>query len=111
MTSIYNAPKNIDKSEFLTILTSGIITLICEAIVSSVYSIDDYNWLLKQYELLLKHPSLEIRRVTVTCIGHLARMNKNANKDELLSILDLLLSDNDLIGLVEDAIDDVNTFL
>ena len=111
MTYVYEEPKSIDKSEFLKIVASGVIALICDAIVRAAHFINDYDWLLQQYMLLLKHPDIEVRGVTVTCIGHLARLNGNAKKDELLSILEPLLSDSDLAGRVEDAIDDVNTFL
>ena len=111
MTYVYDEPKSVDKSEFLSIVTSGVIVLICDAIVRAAHFINDYNWLLQQYILLLEHPDLEVRGVTVTCIGHLARLNEKAKKDELLGILEPLLSDSDLSGRVADAIDDVNTFL
>jgi len=111
MTYVYEEPKNIDKSEFLKIVASGVIVLICDAIVRAAHFINDYDWLLQQYKLLLEYQDLEVRGVTVTCIGHLARLNEHARKDELLGILEPLMSDNDLAGKVEDAIDDVNTFL
>lgn len=111
MTSIYIESKNINKLQFLEVIASGVITLTCDAIVRAAHFINDYDWLLQQYKLLLKHPNLEVRGVTVTSIGHLARLNENAKKDELLSILEPLLSNGDLVGRVEDAIDDINTFL
>ncbi len=111
MTYVYEEPKNIDKPEFLKVVASGVIALICDAIVRAAHFINDYDWLLQQYKLLLKHPDIQVRGVTVTCIGHLARLNENAKKDELLGILEPLLPDSDLAGRVEDAIDDVNTFL
>ena len=111
MTYIYDLPKNIDKLEFLKIVASGESALICDAIVRAAHFIDDYDWLLQQYVLLLKNQNLDVRGATVTCIGHLARLNKDAKRDELLRILRPLLLDSDLEGRVEDAIDDVNTFL
>lgn len=111
MTYVYEEPRNIDKTEFLAIVASGVMSLICDAIVRAAHFINDYDWLLQQYKLLLKHSDLEVRGVTVTCIGHLARLKEHAEKDELLNILEPLLSDSDLVGRVEDAIDDVNTFL
>lgn len=111
MTYVYEEPRNIDKSEFLKIVASGVIALICDAIVRAAHFINDYDWLIQQYKLLLKHQDIDVRGVTVTCIGHLARLNEHAKRDELLSILEPLLSDSDLAGRAEDAIDDVNTFL
>ncbi|MBB5321166.1 hypothetical protein [Marinobacter oulmenensis] len=111
MTYVYDEPKDIDKSQFLKIVESGIIDLICDAIARSPNFIDDYDWLLHQYKVLLFHPDLEVRGVTITSIGHLARINEHAKKDELLGVLGPLISDHDLAGRVEDAIDDINTFL
>jgi len=111
MNYVYNEPKKIDKSEFLEAIVSGRETLMCDAIVRAVHFIDDYDWLLREFTSLLEYPNMEVRGVTVTCIGHLARLNENAKKDDLLVILEPLLSDSDLAGRVEDAIDDVNAFL
>lgn len=111
MTYVYDEPKKIDKSEFLEVVASGVVALICDAIVRAVHFIGDYDWLLCELTSLLRHSDIEVRGVTVTCIGHLARLNEKAKKDELLSVLEPLLSDGDFAGRVEDAIEDVNTFL
>lgn len=111
MKHVYDEPKEISKAEFSKILETGLIALICDAIVRAVHFIHDYDWLIQQYRLLLNHPDLEIRGVTITCIGHLARLNENANKAQLLAMLEPLSSDEELVGRVEDAIDDINTFL
>jgi len=111
MNYSYDEPKAIDKVEFTSIVEAGVIALVCDALVRAVHFIHDYDWLLQQYILLLKHPDLEVRGVTITCIGHIARLNAEADKTQLLGILDPLLCDSDMAGRVEDAIDDVNTFL
>lgn len=100
-----------NKIEFLDIVSADVITIMCDAIVRAVHFIHDYDWLLEQYSLLLEHPDIEVRGGTITCIGHLARLNDRADKVQLLEVLEPLLSDVELSGRVEDAIDDVNTFL
>lgn len=107
----YDEPKEASKTEFTDIVRTGDVAMICDAIVRAVYFIPDYDWLLKQYILLSKHPDLEVRGVTITCIGHLARLNGKANKTQLLEILKPLLANRELSGRVEDAIDDVNAYL
>jgi len=111
MNQLYDGPTKIDKQEFIRIIESGVIVLICDAIIRAAHYIYDYDWLLKQYSQLLKNPDVEIRGATVTSIGHLARLNEKANKAQLLKILQPLLSNHDIVGRVEDAVDDVNTFL
>ena len=110
MSLRYEAPSEISKKEFLEIIAGNVVVLMCQAIVDAVHSIADYDWLLIQFNGLLKHPDKQIRGVTATCIGHLARLSPDANREQLLSILRPLLSDSLIAGQVEDAIDDVCTF-
>lgn len=107
----FDASKEITKAEFSNILGMGGIALICDAIVRAVHFIYDYDWLVEHFVPLLSHPSLEVRGVTITCFGHLARLNQDANKQQLLGLLKPLLADEELAGRIYDAIDDINTFL
>jgi hypothetical protein len=107
----YDEPSEISKDGFRDAIASGEHVVVCKAIVDATHYIDDYNWLLEQYDELLNHRDVQARGVIVSCIGHLARLNDMADKQQLLSILEPLLSCQDIVGRVEDAIDDVNTFL
>ncbi|MEJ2454151.1 MAG: hypothetical protein P8103_08360 [Candidatus Thiodiazotropha sp.] len=111
MSYTYEEPKVITKSEFMDIVRTGDVSQICDAVVRAVHFIHDYDWLLQQYTLLLKHADVEVRGATVTCIGHLARMNEIADKNQLLEALKPLLLEEELSGRIDDAIDDINTFL
>ena len=107
----YDEPSEITKARFLEVIGASTIALICQAIVDAAHYIDDYDWLLKRYGELLNHPDLQVRGVTVSCIGHLARLNNRADKQQLLSILEPFLDCQDISGRVEDAMEDINTFL
>jgi hypothetical protein len=107
----YDEPSGITKEKFLEVIAAGVISIVCQAIVDAVHYIDDYDWLLNQYSNLLNHPDVQVRGVTVTCIGHLARLNERADKKQLLSILEPLLDISDISGRVEDAIEDIYAFL
>jgi len=111
MSYTYDERTEISKDQFLQIIAKGVVVPICQAIVSAAHSIKDYKWLILQYTLLLEHPDVEVQGVTVSCIGHLSRLNESAKKDELLAILEPLLKREDIAGRVEDAMEDVNTFL
>ncbi|NJO15536.1 MAG: hypothetical protein HC877_07265 [Thioploca sp.] len=110
MEYCYSEPKKITKAEFSQIIDSGIVVSICDAIIGSVHFIDDYDWLVQQYILLLNYTDQEIQGAVITSIGHLARLNKKANQAQLLNILEPLLFNDALTSRVEDAIDDINTF-
>ncbi len=107
----YVEPTFIDKSEFEKVLEFGSVESRCDAIVRAVYFISDYDWLLAKYTELLNGSDIQVRGVTATCIGHIARLNETADKNQLLKILMPLEYDKDIAGLVEDAIEDINVFL
>lgn len=107
----YVKPTAIDKEEYAQIIGSGSIELKCDAIVRAVHSIADYDWLVSEFSKLINDSDSDIRGVTVTCIGHIARLYEQSDKQQLLQIVEPLLSDSEISGRVEDAIDDINTFL
>lgn len=107
----YVEPTNISKDEFTQTIASGSIELKCDAIVRAAYFIPDYDWLVSQFTKLVNDPNHQIRGVTITCIGHIARLYENSDKQQLLQIVEPFLSDSEIGGRAEDAIDDINTFL
>ena len=112
MKSLYKEPSKTSKQVFLDILKENITVNVCQATVDAVHSIRDYDWLLVQLSKLLEHEDGQVRGVTATCIGHLARLcPKKADREQLLSTLSPHLSDESIIGQVEDAIDDIDIFL
>lgn len=110
MSLRYQAPSEITKEEFLKIVETSDVVRICQAIVDVTHFIDDYDWLRVQFKELLEHSDQDVRGVTATCIGHIARLHPSANREQLLSILRPHLSDSLICGRVEDAIDDVRMF-
>ena len=107
----YKEPSYIDKENYLAAVGSGNSMEICAATINAVHYINDYDWLVNQLALSIVHNETEIRGVTVTCIGHLARLYEDANREALLALLTPLKNDEELSGRVQDAIDDINTYL
>jgi len=108
--NIYESVKGIDKQEFSDLINQGRGEYICDALVRAVHHIDDHKWNLDNCTLFLQHSDPEVRGVAITCIGHIARLG-GGDKKELLRTLKTLLDDEELNGRVEDAIEDINTFL
>ena len=111
MMQFYIEPTKISKDEFTQTIASGSIESKCDAIVRAAYFIPDYDWLVSQFTKLVNDPNYQIRGVTITCIGHIARLYENSDKQQLLQIVEPFLSDSQIGGRAEDAIDDINTFL
>lgn len=107
----YVEPTNISKDEFNQTIASGSIESKCDAIVRAAYFIPDYDWLVFQFTKLVNDLNYQIRGVTITCIGHIARLYENSDKQQLLKIFEPFLSDSEIGGRAEDSIDDINTFL
>jgi len=110
MNSKHQTVEPITRQEFIEVTNDNGTTEVCEALVRAVYFIDDYDWLIEKLNQFLDHPNDNIKSVTVTCYGHLARLHKTANKNELLTILQPLLANQKLSGYAEDAIDDIEMF-
>ena len=110
MSLRYQEPIEMSKNEFLKVIETAEIVPLCQAVVDVVHSVDDYEWLRDQFETLLEHPNENVRGVTATCIGHLARLHAAADREQLLSLLQPCLSDSSIRGQVEDAIDDIRRF-
>lgn len=107
---IYVEPTDISKDEFAQAFVLGSIESKCDAIVRAVHSITDYDWLVSEFSKLVNDPDHQIRGITVTCIGHIARLHEHADKQQLLHILEPLLSDSEIGGGAEDAINGIITF-
>jgi len=111
MSLKYTSPSEVSKEEFEAILVEdSAVPELCQAIVNAVHSIDDSDWLLTRFRPLLKHNDEQVRGVTVTCLGHIARLDPNFESEQLMSILRPLKSEEALAGLVDDAMDDVLRF-
>lgn len=112
MKPLYKEPSKTSKQTFLDTLEENVTVNVCQATVDAVHNIEDYDWLLVQLAKLLEHEDHQVRGVTATCIGHLARLcPEEANREQLLSTLSPHLSDEPILGQVEDAIDDIDIFL
>jgi len=60
---------------------------------------------------LLAHDDLAVRKLAVTCLGHVARIHRHIDRPRVLSALDhVASSDPAIAGQVEDARDDIEHF-
>jgi len=92
-------------------LQSGNEKAIIDALLSSAYYDTDWRWVQSNCLRLLDDSPLEIRRIAVTCLGHLARVHRTLDADKVLQKLTALKADPSISGWVEDALDDIRTFV
>ena len=71
------------------------------------------DWRLAEARALqhLAHPDVWVRRNAATALGHVARLSRALDIDSVVPALTALLSDPDVRGYAEDALDDIEVFM
>ncbi|HEY1067138.1 MAG TPA: hypothetical protein VGE52_13550 [Pirellulales bacterium] len=107
----YVQPKRLSIAAANAALLSEDSSRIIEAIYSlSLYDSDD-----GQAEsvclALLEHHDISVRRAAVQCLGHIARLTRKLNLEQVLPMLSSLSGNDQLSGQVADALDDLQMYL
>lgn len=109
----YNNPVRLAKDEALKILSTHTSEKICEALLS--ITLYDVDWKLGQAQCLhfLNHENSDVSGLAATCLGHLARIHQNIDKDVVVLVLALKeqLKNLAISDRVQDALDDIEMFL
>ena len=84
---------------------------ICDALVRVAYHDDDYQWVQNKCITFLHSDDLDVRRLAVACLGHLARIHNKLDKKLVIPLLEEMRKDKEIEGVVEDALDDINMFV
>jgi uncharacterized membrane protein YheB (UPF0754 family) len=86
------------------------LLLASNALLSLTYHEDDRDWLQTLLiDCVARGSDRQLRALSVTCMGHVARLD-GVIRDDVLQLLRDLRSDPDLGGTAEDALDDVTSF-
>ena len=108
---IIHEVKPIERSEAEVGLTSGMPDMICDALVRITYHDPDWRWVQEVCLELASHPNPQLSGLAVTCLGHLARIHGVLDLEKVLPTLKRLREDPKISGRVDDALDDIKTFL
>lgn len=60
---------------------------------------------------LIRHRELWVRGVSASAAGHAARIHRTLSTDKIVPLIEALLENPQTRGKVEDALDDIQTFL
>lgn len=97
----------IERCTVNSMFDSGDQNLICEALLSITYHDKDWLWVQEKCLFFIKSEFIDVKKIAISCLGHLARVHGKL-EDKVMPILEELRSDPDLVGRVEDAIDDID---
>lgn len=109
--AIYEEPSAASRVDLAAARLSGDDQALARTLVGVVLHDDDWRWCQNQCLELSEHPSLDIRRVSLTCLGHIARIHGHLDLDLVVPKLNGLRSDPLLGGTADDALDDIALYL
>jgi hypothetical protein len=91
-------------------LASGSQEQITDALVGLAYHEQDWRWVQSQCLRFLSSADPDVRGLAATCLGHIARILGRVDKELVLPALQPLLTDPQIAGRVEDALEDIRIF-
>ncbi len=109
-TQQFKQVEQIEKPEAELIFSSGNSDQICFALLSSAFYINDWKWVQDKCLSFLSSPDIDVVRIAIICLGHIARINRKIEKEKVLTALRSEALPNETKGTVEDAIDDITMF-
>jgi hypothetical protein len=107
----YHDVEPITRQEAEKNLASEDIAVMCLTLVSMAFFDPDAEWVERVCTNFLAHPAAEIRAISATCLGHLARIHRDPQLERVRSVLKELLKDPEVRPFALDALEDIDTFL
>ncbi|HTE12002.1 MAG TPA: hypothetical protein VK645_13555 [Chitinophagaceae bacterium] len=109
--NIYENIQPVNKNAAEVIFSSGDTNDICHAMVSLAFHEQDWKWAQDKFLILLFNENSDISGLAAVCLGHLARIHRQLEKDKVVAALNTRLDDEKIAGQIRDALDDINIFL
>jgi hypothetical protein len=100
----------VNRDQAATMLNMG-TNEIKEALLRLALYDDDWIWVETLCLSFLDYPDLEVKKIAIQCLGHLARIHKCLHLDLLLPKLNLLSHIKELDAVINDVLDDVEIFV
>jgi hypothetical protein len=107
----YKAVTERSRSEIEILLRTGDGSEIADALLSAAYYDSDWKWVQEQCLTFSRHDDQNVRCVSATCFGHLARIHLQLDLERVLQRLVEMRSDPLVASAAEDALEDIKFFL
>jgi hypothetical protein len=109
----YETIEPISKDRAERLLAKDDRETICRTLVRVAMFEEDRHWAQSQCVRFASHEDSFVRGVAATCLGHLARIHKAIDEDEVIPVVRRLLQDRDPLtrGKAEDTISDFSIYL
>ena len=104
-------PETHDKDKIESLLKSNDEQTIIDAIMYMTFNINDPEWIQnKCSEQINAKKSNNITELSITCLGHVARIHRTINMNTTIPLLNKLLKTKEFSGHARDALDDIEQF-
>ncbi|PPS26924.1 hypothetical protein BVY11_21160 [Pseudomonas amygdali pv. morsprunorum] len=100
-----------DRSTVEKALDSKEIKSVCEALLSIAFYDPDWEWAQRKFLDGLESSNPDIRGLSATCLGHVARIHQKLDKVRVITAFRYHLNDNAISGQIEDALIDIDMFV
>ena len=110
-TKVYRTTPPIARQEAEAAFSSGSPEQITDALVRVALNDPDWRWVQEQCLTFVNSPTSDVRRLAVTCLGHLARIHGELDRERVLPLLNDLRNDDEVSGSVEDTLEDIEAFV
>jgi hypothetical protein len=109
----YETIEPISKDRAERLLAKDHRETICRTLVRIAMFEPDRHWAQSQCLRFAVHKDSFVRGVAATCLGHLARIHKTIDEDEVIPVVRQLLQDKNLQtrAIAEDTISDFSIYL
>lgn len=109
--NIYNNIFPIDKDVAERIFSTNDVEKISHAMVAIAFYEKDWKWAQNRCLDFLMNENPIISGLAATCLGHIARIHRQLEKDKVMLILRSRLKDTNISGRIEDALNDIEIFV
>lgn len=109
----YETIEPISKVRAERLLAQDQSEIICQTLVRVAFFELDRHWAQSQCLRFASHKDSFVRGVAATCLGHLARIHKTIDEDEVIPVVRQLLQDRDpqTRAIAEDTLSDFSIYL
>jgi HEAT repeat len=107
----YQEPEPIERVDAERIFLTGTPEEICDALIGVTFHDPDWRWVQEHCLEFLNHENADVRRLAATCLGHIARIHRQLDRDVVVPALKRLEADPEVAGTASDALDDIRMFL
>jgi hypothetical protein len=107
----YREPEPIPRAEAQEILKGDDEVALCRTLVGVAFHDPDWRWVQGECLRLLAHPASGVRGLAAVCLGHVARIHGQLDRDIVEPALRRLTKDPEAGGSAEDALGDIRHFL